>query len=259
MSSSDSDSEAPETVSLKTAKQSSKEQSRREADHAKELARLKREKNQARDARIKAEKQAAASLKSKTKQKAPVVSKSSQEDEDADDEEQRRLLERMNRAMKEAEEDSDETVDEDSEEGQLHDDVEMVTDESELSEEESGSEEQDAANPDYLPDHYFTEAVTSLSAPRVSKTSSKKAEGLKRKRKHRKNKEEHVVGSRTIRTIQSATPAAARGRTAPSARTSKFLQKQLKGDAKIKGWERKSVIFSSMVSRSGPARRFVRG
>lgn len=99
--------------------------------------------------------------------------------------ETRRLEERMERAMHNAEEDMGATESED----------EDMQDVGQASEDEDSEEVEQGLNPDYLPDHYFQNASSLL------KTAVKQAEHLeaisKRKKwkaKRRRRDEERILG-----------------------------------------------------------------
>ncbi|KAG8819807.1 hypothetical protein FRC19_009506 [Serendipita sp. 401] len=132
MSSTESGSDAPEVVSLRSARAKSKEQSKREAKRKEMAAHIKKERNQERDARLKARKKAKEDnhppvsqqkVQRGRKMTLPVTnvdSKSSSEDEEEHDKERARLLARMDRAMIEAEQ-GETTEDEEATGGEEND------------------------------------------------------------------------------------------------------------------------------------------
>ncbi|KAI0954215.1 hypothetical protein AcV7_007508 [Taiwanofungus camphoratus] len=135
-------------------------------------------------------------------------------------------------------------------------------------EEESSPPSRFSASHNYLPDHVFESAFSTMSGPSLSSrrsppTATLKSTSKKRKRMKRSSKD-MIIGSRTIRTLSTtphATPLAS-SRTMPPAPVNKFLKRSLnvKGDAaksKIKGWERRPANLGIM-KRSGPAASFVR-
>ncbi|KAG8801863.1 hypothetical protein FRC16_010931 [Serendipita sp. 398] len=291
MSSTESGSDAPEVVSLRSAKAKSKEQSKREAKRKEMAAHIKKERNQERDARLKARKKAKEDnhppvsqqkVQRGRKMTLPVTnvdSKSSSEDEEEHDKERARLLARMDRAMIEAEQEGETTEDEEAIGGEENDfdrvdghqgasmpdyslDGSSSENEGEGSDDSKMEEDDQQEGLDYLPDHYFTKAATPSDPSSQTKSKPamkrKKAEKVKRRRNNRIKRQNLLVGSRTIRTLTSVTSAAAVGRTTPSSKTNKFLKKKIKGNLRTRGWERRSVITGLLASRSGPAHRFVR-
>ncbi|KAI0916520.1 hypothetical protein AcV5_002988 [Taiwanofungus camphoratus] len=154
-------------------------------------------------------------------------------------------------------------------------------------EEESSPPSRFSASHNYLPDHVFESAFSTMSGPSLSSrrsppTATLKSTPKKRKRVKRSSKD-MIIGyvpstcprrhsrwfstynsSRTIRTLSTTTHATslASSRTMPPALVNKFLKRSLnvKGDAaksKIKGWERRPANLGIM-KRSGPAASFVR-
>jgi len=152
-------------------------------------ARLKKEKNKARDIRLKAE--SARKNRSLNTRLGPA-GKDTQgeqrriEDEDTDSEEERsKLEERMERAMVAAQEDQgEETEDSDI----LMEEEENVT-VSEESEHDEDEETPVSFNPDYLPDHYFEQ-----SGPKKATETQTPKVVLKQRKRSRKRQGEKIVG-----------------------------------------------------------------
>ena len=229
-------------------------------------ARIKKEKNQARDVRLKAESAGKnrvpdlqlESLGGNTQKKK---GKAKEQVFDAE-EEHIRLERRMERAMAAAEEDN--------ESGDTKDDSDVPMDEGEVnltteeeSEDTGGDGKEVTPNLDYLPEHYFEQLVSpSKASSALTKT---KAPIVKRKRKTKdriKQKEKvigyvlatisriythfHALRSRAIIKLSSSSLSAV-GRTTPSTNAKRFLHQRLKGDIRTKGWERRpgqcSIIY----------------
>ena len=221
-------------------------------------ARIKKEKNQARDIRLKAEsagKKPVPDLQLESPGGNTRKKKGKAEEQVLDVEEERiRLERRMERAMAAAAEED--------ESGDTDDDSDVLMDEGEANsttEEESEDTGSDGAevipNPDYLPEHYF-EQLVSPSKPSSALTKTK-APTVKRKRKAKdrtKQKEKvigyvlattsriythfHALRSRAIIKLSSNSLSAV-GRTTPSNNARRFLHQRLKGDIRTKGWERR--------------------
>ncbi|KAG8805472.1 hypothetical protein FRC17_005490 [Serendipita sp. 399] len=230
MSSTESESDVPEVISLKAAKANSREQSRRQAKRDETAARLKKEKNQARDARLKAEKTAKLDNttriirknikkgKETTSGAADIIMDNFSKDTEDHDEERARLQARMDRAVFEAEQEGDSTEEEDGtpetgdkfsqvdseEDAQMADKISDRSsnqdDEDEDDEDESSStEEHDQQEQlDYLPDHYFTKPVPpsgpSSSTKLKPALKQRKGEKVKGRRRNKKKRQELVVG-----------------------------------------------------------------
>ncbi|OBZ78006.1 hypothetical protein A0H81_01657 [Grifola frondosa] len=290
-----SDDDAPEAFSFGSSKKTAKgAQDAVQRFHAAEKLKQK-EKNRERDRALKersaqanAKRKAGAAGKSKVK-KLPIVESESEGDEDAEGGERDDLETRMERAMREAEEESssDEDAAEDHSGGSDEDDVESRSDadedeqmsldgnaeeDDEMS--ESGGDEDEVptapksrTNPNYLPDHLFKSAFSQASQSSSAKrpaAHAPKAPPKKRKRTKR-GSQDIVLGSRTIRTLPSSSegiPSIASRALRPPTRTKRFLNRSLnlKGSvaaAKTKGWERRPANLGVM-KRNGPAAGFVR-
>ncbi|KAI0077490.1 hypothetical protein K474DRAFT_1690821 [Panus rudis PR-1116 ss-1] len=296
---SSSDDEAPEAFSFDSQKKAVKGHDEAIQKYTAELKRKEKEKNRARDRVLKERAQQAGGKKKKSKKSPDFVQGSSGSDgESEDDEEGVRpkddLEARMERAMREAEEESDaddpEAMDNDEEFGGFGADPEgesgseendseegshsgMDEDEDEdedENEEYMSEEEQERPRPksskkaNYLPDHLFqsafAQAQKTSSTLTKRKASTKKEEAtLKKRKRPRKTNKDIVVGSRTIRTIpKTPTPL---GLKAPAG-AKKFLAQNLNlkgqaGKTKAKGWERRPANLGVM-RRSGPAAHFAR-
>ncbi|EMD32356.1 hypothetical protein CERSUDRAFT_126784 [Gelatoporia subvermispora B] len=314
-----SDDEAPDTFSFDQQKEAAKgEQTARKQYEAEQKRKLK-QKNRERDRVLKER-----AAQSKGKGKATAAKKGERAAKDGDEEDESAgeasdvprddLKARMERAMREAAEESAEGEEgfggfdsevESDEEGagpskHLEDEVEGEEENGDLEDEDAsqldddeyfsveedneddmseveGSELEDDEdeniaphlNPshgDYLPDHVFSAAFSatpSSSKRKASESQSTQRPTKKRKRTSRPG-QDILVGSRTIRTLSTATtaaPAAKRTLVPPAARD-RFLKRtlDLKGSAKStnKGWERRAANIGIM-KRNGPAARFVRG
>jgi hypothetical protein len=161
-------------------------------------ARLKKEKNQVRDIRLKAEsagKKSVAGIQIKPPKENGRRQEGKAKEQDLDVEGERtRLEERMERAMAAADEDeSGDTGDEDSD-ILMREDDENSTVKEESDEEDSDEPAEVSLDPDYLPEHYFDQLG---SSSKVSPTLRKaKLPVAKRKRKatDRRKREEMVIG-----------------------------------------------------------------
>jgi hypothetical protein len=230
-------------------------------------ARIKKEKNQARDVRLKAESAGKKrvpdlqleSLGGNTRKKKGKVKEQVLEV----DEERIRLERRMERAMAAAEED-DESGDTEDDSDVLMNEGEANSTTEEENEDTGGDGAEVTLNPDYLPEHYFEQLVSpSKTSSAITKT---RAPTLKRKRKakDRIKQKEKVIGyvlatasriyayfhasrSRAIIKLSSSSLSAV-GRTTPSTNAKRFLHQRLKGDIRTKGWERKPGQCSLFIS-----------
>jgi len=269
-SASDTDSDAPEAVSLSQSKKHSKihEAAIQQAQAAqKEKTRLR---NQKRDKKLKDQ---AAHSKKKLKEK--------------DAEEDPQLHARMERALREAVDEAEGTESNDSD-----DDDETFPDFEAASSPVSGDEDDDdngdemdaeptstqppspaqpKRNPKHLPDYLFTSAFAAQAekAKSLSKSSSKRKatddEDLTQTSQKRKRArstavpKDVLIGSRAIRTLSQNSHPSGAG-TLPSAKVKKFLNRTLAlkgGKPRNRGWERKPVNIGVM-KRDGPAASFVR-
>ncbi|KAI0746265.1 hypothetical protein C8Q80DRAFT_1271185 [Daedaleopsis nitida] len=243
-----------------------------------------------------------------TKRRREAVEHEETEDDELDGDtaggsERRELQARMARAMMEAEDEEeeengefegfsaeDEDMDnenggEEAEEGDEEDeDGDGDGDEGEedafpLEDAEMGSEDEEGAddeegparsNRNYLPDHLFKSALSTVPSKSTkivfddAANPSSPSQQRKRKRRPLSGKD-LVVGSRTIRTLSKpgpvASPAIAKA-LAPPRRVDKFMKSSLNinGNAsksKSKGWSRRPANLGVM-KRSGPAANFVR-
>jgi hypothetical protein len=185
-----SDSDAPETVSLKIAKrefttQRKVDEERQRASvlsfqsvpftefHHRE-AQIKHQKNQARDAKLKAEKKRKDAVKKPIKESLPMEEVLLENQ----DSESMRLQDRMEKAMRDAEEDQDLTESEDD----------VMQDPNE--EDATSSADDSEPNPDYLPDHIFTKQPPK----RPEHPPEDKRRRRNRKATHRKKVEERMIG-----------------------------------------------------------------
>ncbi|VDB92387.1 unnamed protein product [Peniophora sp. CBMAI 1063] len=295
---SDSDSDAPEAITLSQSARVARGREQALHDFAATEKRKAKEHNRVRDERLKA--QAAG----KKERKRPAAKRRKVEDTregagDSDqDDETRRLQARMERAMAEA---SDEDDGDSGEEDEFVDLAEDDSEEDDFGEEGSPEEgdaddlddassgDEDDASDDaddnlestpsrnYLPDHIFAAAAAALpKGPQRSKPALSSESTLqtrkKRKRSARKTKD-IVVGSHAVRTLPavhrtsaktslSYTPAI--GATTAPARINRFVSKSLalKGQKKraSQGWERKPVHLGLFKRAEGaPVTGFVRG
>ncbi|TFY70869.1 hypothetical protein EVG20_g2131 [Dentipellis fragilis] len=268
-SGSESDSGTPEAIGLSQSARAARGAARElEAFRAEQRQRIK-EKNRARDARLK-EHAAEKSLKGKGKD----MGAEGAEDEEGEDGERERLEARMARAMGEAEGESGG----DSDEAEGLEDVEMEEDEegtgeseeddedAEMGEEFSGSEddedledERDVLDPKskYLPDHLFTAALsnsrTSTKRTTNARTADADSRPIKKRKRATKKSKDILIGSRVIRALPSAGKVV-EGTGAPSRRAARFTSKALalKGPQKTaKGWERRPTNLGVLKRSSG--------
>ncbi|KAF9261766.1 hypothetical protein L218DRAFT_930311 [Marasmius fiardii PR-910] len=269
LSSSDSENDAPESISLSQTKKASQQHEKTLRGQQLAEKEKQRARNRKRDRVLKEQ-----ALRSSKRRKEKDV------DEKGGVEERNGAEARMLRAMQQAEEESeededegqdgesseddeDEEMDEDSEDGEDEDglnDVEMDQDsESDLEEIRSISVPSRTSN--RLPDHVFMSAATPSSSktPTLSKKSSQIPS--KKRNKAKKSPKEAVVGGRTIKVLASADSFPKTSSSmVPSAKIKKFLDHSLslKGSrSKSRGWERRPVNIGSM-RRQGPAANFVR-
>lgn len=96
------------------------------------------------------------------------------------DSESMRLQERMEKAMRDAEEDQDLTESEDD----------VMQD---PNEEDAASSSDSEPNPDYLPEHYFQKTPSAKAPERLEQPSEDKRQ-RNRKARHRKKAEERMIG-----------------------------------------------------------------
>ncbi|EIW56136.1 uncharacterized protein TRAVEDRAFT_104962, partial [Trametes versicolor FP-101664 SS1] len=170
--------------------------------------------------------------------------------------------------MSEKDDDDDESEDEADEE-EADEDEEMVSDSEE--DEEDAYTKPSVQKHNYLPDHLFKSALSSVRNTKITfaneepAPSHARASPPQKRRRAKRSEKDVVLGSRTIRTLprtsEAISPAAAKG-LPPPRRVNKFLKHSLnvKGDAKqsqTKGWTRRAANLGVM-KRSGPAAHFVR-
>ncbi|PSS31099.1 hypothetical protein PHLCEN_2v2355 [Hermanssonia centrifuga] len=297
-SSSPSDDETPESFSFSTSKKTAEGEAKAlQKHHADEKQKLKDNRRQ-RDRVLKERKAQAVKdreIRKETKGKGKAVEGEEQSGGPRSSDE---LEARMERAMREAQEESDEDgilegsdeeelasgsglSEEDEEDSDDDDEVEMQAG----SEGESEEEDEDSAslkppskkqkllqNPDYLPEHLFASAFSQNAA--AASASSAKSEGKKKRaasalpKKRRRVKQtakDIVVGSRTIRTLPSSntqTAAAAPRTLAPPAKVTKFIGRSLnlRGDDKFAKVKgwERRPANVGVMKRNGPAAQFVR-
>ncbi|KJA19258.1 hypothetical protein HYPSUDRAFT_204664 [Hypholoma sublateritium FD-334 SS-4] len=276
-SGSDSDSDAPEAVSLSQSKKQIQQLDahRKNAELAERESKraLNREKDRKLKERAEKNREAAAPAMAGGKGKGKA-------EEEVDD-----LEARMERAMAEANEESGEEESDDEQEyeefggiklgdqqsGSGEDDSEDNGDSSseDDSEDEDDSNEEDVLppkstkikfNPEHLPEELFAAAFA--PQPKRKPEAELEAERTNPPAKKRKasGTKDIVVGSRAIRTLpnsnQPSIPA-----TLPSKKIEKFLDRTLAltaGKQPGKGWERRPANIG-VLRRDGPARNFVRG
>ncbi|KIK54835.1 hypothetical protein GYMLUDRAFT_249186 [Collybiopsis luxurians FD-317 M1] len=287
---SDSEDEAPESLTLASTKSSydSQRSSLLALDAAKKQK--KKDRNRERDKRLK---ERAASRVEGVVRRQQEVEPEGDEDEDEDEDEGEEEAEndngieaRMLRAMQHAEDEGE--SDEEKEEDEVDSDEEMEVDED--SAEDDGDEELNSdveehsqsdsdmeppkANLNHLPEHIFASAFFS-SSPKATKfnkmsiATSKSSQPSQKQKARRKKRpgntpKDIVIGSRTFRprndrAQQTVAPRATEAMR-PSAKINKFLDKSLslRGNrSKKRGWERRAANLGSM-RRQGPAANFVR-
>ncbi|EIM84045.1 uncharacterized protein STEHIDRAFT_113252 [Stereum hirsutum FP-91666 SS1] len=262
---SDSESDAPQAVSLSQSKKTARKQDKEVESFRAGEKKKEKERNRQRDLWLKEQASsktidADETIESKEGKKDKTGKRKKGNEAIEEDEEQKRLEARMARAMEEAggeddeemdigmddgeegDEDSDEDEDEDEDMEELDDD-----DEREDEDEEDGDEgeddmeddDDDASDPrsKYLPDHIFTAAFSKPLKPPSTTTPSKppapKASKASKKRKRVQSLSKDIVlGSRTIRTLpppSSHTHADIHtpGTLAPPPRINKFLSRTL--------------------------------
>jgi hypothetical protein len=221
-------------------------------------ARIKRERNQARDVRLKAEsagKRRVPDLQLESPGETTREKKGKTKEQVLEVEEERiRLERRMERAMAAAEEDA-ESGDTDDDSDVLMNEGEADSTTEEENEDTGGDEAEVTLNPDYLPEHYFEELVSPSKTSSALTKTKKPTIKRKRKAKDRIKQEEKVIGyvpattsriyayfhplrSRAIIKLASNSLSAV-GRTTPSTNAKRFLHHRLKGDIRTKGWERR--------------------
>ncbi|KAI0051552.1 hypothetical protein FA95DRAFT_1602576 [Auriscalpium vulgare] len=292
--SSDSESDAPEAITLSQSATSARGRERAiQTFRAAEQHKTK-ERNRKRDQRLKeqAKGKKADAVPGKGKGKRVAADEDLDEQDDGQDEETQRLLARMARAMDEAEGESDSELDSGEEDefaglGDLNDGSEDDGDG--IGEHEPGSEDghsedghsEDVSEDDeppapaalqaprpkdkYLPDHLFEAALSKNTTSKTKADPSPTMPSKKRKRAQNKSKD-IVLGSRTIRTLPpvhttAVTPAP--GTTTRPARVKRFLSRALNVSGKQKpkahAWERRAVNIA-LSKRSGgpPVTGFVR-
>jgi hypothetical protein len=221
-------------------------------------ARIKKEKNQARDVRLKAEsagKKRVPDLQLESPGGNTRKKQGKAKDQVLDVEEERiRLERRMERAMAAAEED-DESGDTEDDSDILMNEGEANSTTEEENEDTGGDGAEVTLNPDYLPEHYFEQLVSPSKASSALTKTKKSTVKRKRKAKDRVKQEEKVIGyvpattshiyayfhplrSRAIIQLSSSS-LSAMGRTTPSTNAKRFMHQRLKGDIRTKGWERR--------------------
>ncbi|KZV76729.1 hypothetical protein PENSPDRAFT_730800 [Peniophora sp. CONT] len=294
---SDSESDAPEAITLSQSARAARGREQAMQELALTERREAKERNRARDERLKSQ------VAGKREKKRPAAKRRKVEDLDEDeaegseDDETRRLQARMERAMAEAgsEDDSEEGeedefmgIDEDalevpddfggqgSSEEDGADDMEedMDSDEDEeLGEEGSNSGPTKSGN--YLPDHVFAAAAAALpKGPKRSALVSSEADPKPQRKRKRaaKRAKDIVIGPHAVRTLPSVHRTSAKtsvsytpapGATTAPARINRFLSKSLalKGQRKRtgQGWERKPVNIGLFKRNEGaPVSGFVR-
>ncbi|TFK38829.1 hypothetical protein BDQ12DRAFT_651239 [Crucibulum laeve] len=161
----------------------------------------------------------------------------------------------------------DEDSEGDSEDGFYNEDEEMGSDDDDDDdfddEEENGElpKPKSKSNPNHLPDELFTAAFSSKPIDALSKpTGAKNVQQSTSKRRKRTNTtpKDVLVGSRAIRTLQTASRPSISSTVAPR-KVRKFLDRALalKGGNSKKGWERRPANIG-VLRQSGPAANFVR-
>ncbi|KAF7296274.1 hypothetical protein HMN09_01096700 [Mycena chlorophos] len=247
---SDDDNDAPVAVTLAQAKRAAQTQQRRKEEARAEVNRARREK-----AKAKAKRPASASREGKGKPGLELAADGDDEDEDDDLEVADEGVEsRMERAMREAAEESgDEDEDEDGagSSGVEDNDVDMGVgsgsddEDASLGEREDDEDEDmgdmgdtDASSQDdeepvsasakHLPDHLFASAFASTSTSNAQLSRPSPASGSRTTtttKKRKLSKKELVVNSRTIRIQSTLTPKIPS--TLPSRKVRKFTEKAL--------------------------------
>ncbi|KAF8345751.1 hypothetical protein F5887DRAFT_917124 [Amanita rubescens] len=257
--SSDSDN-APEAFTLAESKKSAKRKSGEiEKAHA-AINRQSKLKNQERD-RV---------LKEQAKRRKERVNAEGDEDGRVGS-----LEARMERAMKEAQDEESVVVDS---EGEHHDgelasdmdlDVQAEDEDMEFGEDGTDDDEEEEdlekKSTKHLPDHLFEAAFASQNAQvedaskSTTKSSSLKPKPSKKKKRKTQSKD-IVLGSRTIRTLLSTSQISREGSYAPMRKTQKYIDRSLAlkgGNSRVRGWQRKAANIGVM-RHSGPAAKFSR-
>jgi len=115
-----------------------------------------------------------------------------------------------------------------------------------------------SSDKNYLPDHLFVSAFSSKPDKAASKRQKEFATRKTKKRvRSNDSQKDVVIGSRTVRTITTASQGA---RTAPPAKIQKLVDSSLYLNGRgrnSRGWERRPVNIGIM-KRDGPAAHFVR-
>ncbi|XP_006456361.1 hypothetical protein AGABI2DRAFT_228284 [Agaricus bisporus var. bisporus H97] len=279
----DSESDAPETVTLTQSKKSSRKQTadiRKAEATVREKARVK---NREKDRKLK---ERAASRKGNDEKEfvdGLDKGKGKGGEERVEDEDEEDLETRMLRAMNDAEDEEsegerefeafddgssfdDSSMDEDESEfkGPGDDDEEMSTDEADLISTERPARSNSKPN-NYLPDELFQAAFSQPpNKPKNGSESNKKVvtktDKSRKKASSSSKAKDILVGSRTVRTFQPSKFQSVPSTSNPSTKANKFLDRALglKGQKlRRKGWERKPANIG-ILRRNGPAAHFVR-
>ncbi|KAH9837980.1 uncharacterized protein C8Q71DRAFT_571441 [Rhodofomes roseus] len=287
-SGSESEDDAPDTLTFDSSKEAAKGAEHALQQHRAAERQKRKELNRDRDRRRKEQAQSAT-----RKGKQPAGASEESEEEGGGPKSE--LEARMERAMQEAELESDEEDEVGEEWGGIDDgghrdgesDDEGSSDEDEEasdaensnatgsdSDAESASEPPASSKkapraPTYLPDHLFKAALSApaSSSKRRFDTADEPSDPRPRKKRAKRpgKAKDIVAGSRTIRTLAPTSPAVPTTiprAMMPPARVNKFLNRtlNLKGKpetARAKGWERRAANVGVM-KRNGPAASFVR-
>jgi len=296
-STSSSDDEGPESFSFGTLKDAAKQRESQLQQFQTAQRQRKKERNKERDKTLK---ERASQSKKEPKGKSVIVEIAEEDDDEtnmragkASDPERDDLEDRMERAMREAEDESglgseesdpemgagklefrDEDEHEAVEEEGTGDEDEGMSEQEEIDQQESSEDEESlisSKNPNYLPDHVFASAFSKAEPPSLASSLKRKAKQTSsqpttKRRRIRKPKKDIIIGSRTIRTLpqtgQRGISSAVSTPLQPPGKINKFLSRSLNlsgssANAKVRGWERISANLG-VLRRNGPAAHFAR-
>ncbi|KAM6494872.1 hypothetical protein JOM56_009495 [Amanita muscaria] len=283
-STSDTDSDAPETFTLAESKKSAKRKNDDvEKAHAAQRKKSKL-KNQERDKLLKEQ---AEKRKEKVKGgEEPLSVEARMEramreaEEEASDEEEggnKRRVDVKAEVKEQSEEwkglpdaESDSEMEEDDENSSLasDSDEEMGEEGSSLGEDfnDDGLDDPDSlhslkTSADRLPDHVFEAAFASHQKAHQAGLKTTETGKPKTKEKKRKNKSKDIIiGSKTIRTLSSALQTSKSGAHAQTRKMQRYIDRTLSlkgGNSTVKGWQRRPANIG-VFKQSGPALNFSR-
>ncbi|KZP22122.1 hypothetical protein FIBSPDRAFT_860019 [Athelia psychrophila] len=189
------------------------------------------------------------------------------------------VQDRMERAMRDAGAEEDESGAEGQDGDEEMEDSENFSDESDdedMSNVEEDSSDEDSAepgfpsstsgNPHHLPEHLFTTAFTPTTPSKIPASSSRKVALSKKRKRQTPGTKDTLVGTRVVRRLTDSSHPHSDSqigtKSMPSSKATRFVNRSLalKGNkARTKGWERRPANIGVLKPQGGPAVGFVRG